>query len=240
MATIGTDTFVKAPTADKYCLYGTEHYARPLDIGNDWTDFRIGALLSIDPDGTNNITSASFVLGLCSGKANPFGAATTTNFIGARFGAPSTLTYQAGSGNPYYNNSGSGQVHTIKKVGGTVTTASHANISRGLPTSNGSVKRRWPVLVRIVKGSPNWTVYAHIPTGAPSDPSIDFSDTEFISALENTATLNDIDVNGLNLESSNASVAMDEVAGIIDSFNLYWNRGGFPLRNYILKGFRFA
>lgn len=240
MAEIEESPFILPPTEDKNCVFGNEQYARLLDIGSTWNDIKIAALVAIDPDGVSNITSASLVLGVCSGKTAPFGAASTTNFIGLRIGAPSTLTYQAGSGNPYWNNSGSGQVHTVRKVATTLTSAAHANISRGLPTSTGAVKRRWPVMVRIVKGSPNYTVYAWVPQGAPSDPSIDFSYTDFVEALEDPTLVNDINVNGIVLEASNAALACDESAGGFDAVNLYWNKLAFPLRNYIIKAYRFS
>mgnify|MGYP003377941999 CR=1 FL=1 len=111
MANIGSRLFNLL--ADKYLTLANEEWVRTLAIGNDWNKLRLGLLLAVTPDGTNPLGGTALMLGLCSGKTNPYGAASTTNFVGAALhgstpGATTgTLSYVAGAGNPYFTSGGS-------------------------------------------------------------------------------------------------------------------------------------
>ena len=81
MANIGSRLFNLL--ADKYLTLANEEWVRTLAIGNDWNKLRLGLLLAVTPNGTNPLGGTALMLGLCSGKTNPYGAASTTNFVGA-------------------------------------------------------------------------------------------------------------------------------------------------------------
>src|SRR5664279_1558518 len=103
MANIGSGTFNLI--GDKYLTLANEEFVRTLAIGSDWTRLRLGLLLALSTDGTSDLQGADLVWGLCAGKTNPFGAASTTNFLGMKFGTsfgPELLTYNANAGNPYF------------------------------------------------------------------------------------------------------------------------------------------
>jgi hypothetical protein len=84
MANIGTRTFNLVD--DKYLSLANEEWVRTLAIGTNWTKLRIGKLVSVTPDATSNLSGVELIWGLCSGKTNPFGAASTTNFLGSKYG----------------------------------------------------------------------------------------------------------------------------------------------------------
>lgn len=228
--------------ADKCLTLDNREYARKMLIGSDWNRIRIGALVSLTPNGTSNLSAIKFVMGACSGITNPFSAGSTTNFIGASIGADdpasgNTFSYNAGSGNPYFTSS-STTGKAVKRVGATNTlSASRFNSnSCYLPSNSGSVQRRWPVFVEITKGSPNYTVKLLSPSSA-ADMSTDVSPSSFASLLMTSGDLS----NFWNTASGNAqTVACDEGAGGFDSVCLFYNSPLYPLEVYDLRVYRFS
>ena len=59
-----------ADGANKGLELGNEEFGRDLQIGSDWTRIRVGVLLNITPDGTNNISSVQFRMGFSNGAAH--------------------------------------------------------------------------------------------------------------------------------------------------------------------------
>ena len=146
MANIGSRLFNLL--ADKYLTLANEEWVRTLAIGNDWNKLRLGLLLAVTPDGTNNLGGTALMLGVCSGKTHPYGAASTTNFVGAGLhgstpgGPTGTLTYVAGAGNPYFTSGGSS---TASRVGGDLVGGAGAATPFVLTANTGSTQRRSPV-----------------------------------------------------------------------------------------------
>lgn len=238
MANIGSRLF--NGVADKYVSLANEELVRTLQIGSDWTKLRIGVLLAVTPDGTNNLASAALVLGLCSGTAHPYGAASTTNFIGAAFhastpGATSgTLTYTANSGNPLFSATGTAPLTRVGTALGSATGSSTALL---LTANTGTTQRRSPLYLDITKGSPNYTVGRWSPaTSQGQFQNGDCTPGEMLSVLENTAPT----WLGLSLTSSSTTIAASEAAGAFDSVDLFWNKAGFPLEVYALAVARLA
>jgi hypothetical protein len=234
MATIATRSFNLIE--DKYLALGNEEFVRTLAIGSSWTRLRVGLLVALTPDGTSDLQGVQLVWGLCSGKTNPFGAATTTNFLGSKWGtnaAGDTLTYNANSGNPYYwcGRSMMKKVGATKSVLNGVTTEFHR-----AATNTGSVQRRSLLLMEITKGSPNFTMTAW--NLAATGVAKDFTPAHLLEALEQATS---VVVNGETLGAgTSVSTAFDEGAGALDTVDVHWNKSAFPLEIYALATYRLA
>lgn len=237
MANIGSRVFNLV--GDKYLSLANEEYVRTLAVGTNWTKLRLGMLIALTPDGTNNLGGTNLVFGLCAGKTNPYGAASTTNFLGMKFGSdpnpPYTdlLTYVANSGNPYLW-SGRG---ALRKTGTAISiTGGNAVEFHRIATNTGTVQRKSLHFVEITKGTPNFTVvfWSLSATGVAKD----FSPAHLLQGLEQGGS---ITVNGESLGvGTSISVAFSEAAGALDSVDLYWNRASFPLEVHALAAYRFS
>ena len=238
MATIGSRLFNLV--ADKYGTLANEEFARTLAIGTDWNKIRLGLLLAVPLDGTNNLPGTALMLGVCSGKTNPYGAASTTNFVGAALHGSTggvttgTLTYSAGSGNPYFS---SGGFWPAVRVGVDLTSGTGVAAAFVLTSNAGSTQRRSPLYVDIQKGSPNYTITRWAPsTGQGQFQSGDCSSAEFLASLElPTPTWL-----GINLTSSAGTVAASETPGALDTVDVFWNKSAFPLEVYALAAYRMS
>jgi hypothetical protein len=238
MATIGSRLFNLV--ADKYLTLPNEEFVRTLAIGTDWNKIRLGVLLAVTPDGTNNLGGVALMLGVCSGKTNPYGAASTTNFVGAALhtsnpgGTTGTLNYGAGSGNPYFSSGGS---WPATRVGAGLVAGTGAAVSFILTSNVGSTQRRSPLYVDIQKGTPNYTITRWVPDLSQGPfQSGDCSPANFLTSLEvPTPTWQNI-----NLTSSSAALAASETPGALDTFDLFWNKAAFPLEVYAIAAYRMA
>jgi len=234
MANIGSRVFNLV--SDKYLSLANEEFVRTLAIGSNWSRLRLGMLMALTPDEPNNLGGVLFTLGLCAGKTNPFGAASTTNFFGALFGsnpAGNTLTYVANSGSPYY---WSGR-NVMKRVGATTTGATgFTSESHRIATNTGSLQRRSLHFVEFLKGSPNYTMTFW--TAPLTGMANDFTPAHLLDGLEQAGS---ITVNGETFGAGTAmTLAFDETAGTLDSVDLFWNRAAHPIEVHALSAYRFA
>lgn len=234
MATIGVRSFNLID--DRYLALGNEEYVRPLAIGSNWTKLRLGMLVALTPDGTSDLTGTNLVWGLCSGSSQPFGAATTANFLGMKAGSNATadtLTYVANSGNPYYW-SGRG---VMKKVGSTKTIAGGNTLEYyRVATDTGTLARRSLLFLELTKGSPNFSVTCW--NLALAGVGKDFTPAHLLEALEQAGS---VVVNGETLGTGTINnVAFDEAAGALDTVDVLWNKAAFPLQVYALAAHRLA
>ena len=234
MPNIGSGTFNLI--GDKYLSLANEEFVRTLAIGSDWTRLRLGLLLQLSTDGTNDLQGSDLVWGLCAGKTNPFGAASTTNFLGMKFGSgdvTNVLNYNANGGNPYF---WSGRGH-LKKVGATRSPFECNGLEfHRLATNTGALQRRSVHFVEIAKGNPTFsvTVWGVPVTGLAKD----FTPAHLLEGLEQPAS---IIINGETLGSGGeVTVDFNEGAGALDTVDLYWNKAGFPLEVYALAAYRIA
>ena len=234
MANIGSRTFNLI--GDKYLTLANEEFVRTLAIGNDWTRLRLGLLLALPTDGTSDLQGADLVWGLCAGKSNPFGAASTKNFLGMKFGmgtGPDVMTYNSNGSNPYFW-AGRGY---LKKLGATRSPFERNGLEfHRLATNTGALPRRSAHFMEIAKGSPNFrvTVWSLPVTGLAKD----FTPAHLLEGLEQPGS---IITNGENLGSgADVTVDFDEGAGALDTVDLYWNKAGFPLEVYALAAYRMA
>jgi hypothetical protein len=242
MATIGSRNFNLIE--DKYLTLANEEFVRPLSIGNNWSKLRLGAMLAITPDGTNNLPSCALLLGVCS-AANPFsgttgyGAGNTRNYVGldivpdgAGGSGPGLFTYYATGGNPYF----SATYTTARRRVATTDTFAATAMNHAVATNTGTIQRRTPIYVEITKGSPNYTLKLYTATSVQAQA--DFAPADFLNGLEQSGTPA---LGGVTLSASSAiTIACDETAGSFDTVSLFWNRASFALEVYILAAFRMA
>jgi hypothetical protein len=234
MATIGVRTFNLVE--DKYLTLANEEYVRTLAIGNHWSRLRLGLLVALTPDGTNDLQGTQFVWGLCAGRTNPFGAESTTNFLGMKVGsstAGEVLAYNANSGNPYFW-AGRG---ALKKVGATRTVFNGSALEfHRVAATAGTAPRRSLLLLEITKGSPNYTVTSwSLPVPGVGK---DFTPAHLLEALEQSSS---VVVNGESLVAATLNtVTFDESAGPLDTVDVHWNKAAFPLEVYALAVYRAA
>jgi hypothetical protein len=238
MASIGARTFNLIE--DRYLALANEEFVRTLAIGNDWTKLRLGVLLAVTPNGTSALGGTTFMLGVCSGKTSPFGAASTTNFVGAALhtGTPGattgTLGYGTSGDNPYFVSDGT---WPAARVGTTLNSGTGDGTTVVFTANTGSTQRRSPLFVDIQKGSPNYTITRWVPSAAQAQfLTGDCTPVEFLAALEATPPtwLN------LNLTGLVATVAASEAPGALDTFDVLWNKTVSPLEIYALAAYRLA
>jgi hypothetical protein len=217
-ASIVSTAYGLALNPDKVLTLGNEEYVRTFSFGSAWTKIRLGICYSIRS--TTSIGSASFVLGVCSGKTNPYAAATTTNFVGVNLTSSNSLTgtITANYGPPWYA-SMSGTV-VIKRSGSTTTIGNGSgSILYGHYTA---ASLRAFMIVDITKGSPNYTlsVFRYVNVFNP------YLDTAMFTAALNS--ISDPPTNAL-AQMSGVTIACDESAGAFDCFDLFWNDSPNPL-----------
>jgi hypothetical protein len=237
MATIGQRVFVSLQK--KYLTLANEEFVRRFSIGNTWNQIRLGVMFALTPNGTSSILGSKFVLGVCSGKTNPYAAASTTNFVGFLVNHTNAttgqdLTYNANSGNPYYSQ-GTARGAAATRVNTTVTQINNT-ILGGIsyfPTNTGTVQRRGAVLLDITKGSPNYTVKLWDIAGA-ANMNNDYQTSSFLNDMESPTPPSPF------TGASSLALAASETPGVLDTFDLFWNKASFPVEIYAIAAFRFA
>ena len=237
MATISQRVFVVDAT--KKCIrLANEEWIRPLGIGSGWNRLRIGVLVAINPDGTNNLNGCEGMIGLCSGT-NGFGSASTTNWLGLSLASQNTpypqetFTYTAGSGNPYFSSPGTG---TYKKVGSTVTYLA-GSAAGYYPTTGGAIQRRALFGVDIARGNPNYaTASIRLLVG---QVVADFSTVDLVDMLEQSS-VSSVTVRGNGLACTTMTGAFTEAAGPLNAVSIYWNKALYPLEVYSIGVYRYA
>ncbi|MBI1178319.1 hypothetical protein GC207_12860 [bacterium] len=233
MANIGSRTFNLVD--DQYLSLANEEWVRTLAIGSNWTKLRLGVLLSVTPDDVNNLNGVQLVFGLCAGKTNPYGAASTTNFLGMKFGGTTggdLWTYKANSGNPYF---GTERIFIKKTAATVIGLSSAAGEVHRVNTNNGTLQRRGVQFLDIAKGTPNFTVTQWaITLGSMAK---DFSAAHLLDGLEQSGS---ISVNGETMNSMPLAIPFDETAGALDTVDVFWNKSAFPLEVHAIAAYRLA
>jgi hypothetical protein len=208
---------------DKRAKITNGNIFRKLAMGNNWTKIRIGLQMSFDGSATVSGTPR-FAVGLQSGIINSYGAG-PDNFLGVRFNSSmSTLDWTSDTVN-YYRTSVAPVV--TKKIGGTDTDGS--NLGSNVYFSSAPATARTGFLIEITKGSPNYTVSAAFASSAAAGKA-DLTDADFANLLEmtNMSDASTVVSSGYNA-SSGISLAFDQVAGVLDTFVVYWSKTVPPL-----------
>lgn len=231
---------------DKILKLGGATWLRPLGgpaLSAPWERIRIGVLCAVTPNGTGNINDAFFLMGLCSGQANPGSAYATDNFLGASMigtavtGATRTLTYTAGAGNPYFAcTAGLG----IRKSSYFTTIPATAAFSSGvlLPivgfgagANAAFYARRAIVVIDITKtpgGSGGVTFAVYYSTTAATVQTIDMRPDHLFEALDQPGTPS---VRGGTFAQvlNSTALTLSPLEGELDTFELHWSNNTFPL-----------
>lgn len=233
---IGERVFV-SDGIDKYITLPNAEYVRPLSIGSNWNRLRIGVLMAMTPNATSNILSCNFVMGVCSGATNPYGASSTTYFIGSGMTGSATMTYNAGTaGASYYTGS---TTSWVSRIGTTLTTGG-ALTFLAVTTSGVYTQRRCAQYVDITKYSPsaaNIAVTQWTETGAgTAHTQYDVTYPAFLYALEQAGTPV---INGTNMNSNGTNGPFVEASGPLDTVDVYWNKDAFPWEVYGIAVYRF-
>jgi hypothetical protein len=207
------------------CLQlGNEEFLGTLSFGSAWTHIRIGLLWQIT--GTSNIVAGNlFSLGMCSGNANGFASATTTNWIGVRQ-LPTVGSVYYATPQPYYY--WSDAIFASKKVGSTITndtsgTSICDNTYQCVPATAGTA-RRGLIALDITKGSPNYTVGMSA-TYNVSSAGTDFTVSNLLAAMLPAFG----SIVGCSVGNGAKTIAFDETAGVLDTVNFYSNMAANPV-----------
>lgn len=217
MAVIGQRVF--AGNSTNYLTLGNEEFVRPLAIGNNWNVIRIVMQCAIRSTGVP-VVNGSLVMGVCSGTTNTYASTSTTNFAGVIFGNGGydiTRNYAYTSGasayyNPYYEGCLWQRVGSVTSVLGPLVPSSGPKIA----TAGDGTARRGALLVTIGKSSVNTFSTAY---DGSWNAATDFSD---LYALAESGSLN----GALIATNSYVNTAISEVAGALNTLNLFWNTGG--------------
>lgn len=226
-SSIVTQTYLD--TSDRAILLRGNEYIKPIVMTERWTRLRIGALLSMTPDSTNNLIQGMLVMGLCSSVSQNWGSP-TARFLGATAGS-----YPTGStvGTNWSFNSAPpssflsvGNIFVLSKIL-TTHTASAANYTLRLPLLDAN-PRRGILILDITKGSPNYTLQMF--SGIAANVAASYGMSDLYNALEQ---VNSAPILGGNTFTQNTAtgVAFSETPdNKLTTLNLYWNRWSFPVQ----------
>lgn len=226
-----------------YLKLAGEEWVRTLPFRQDWQRIRLGILFAVTPNGTSNIPDCPFYVGLCQGSKGA-GRYDCKNFVGMSLtGSPTpgqnkSLTYNAGSGNPYYSIA-SGQCFAFQRYfaggqyppGPTDNLASAASLSPAfVPADTGNARRRSVYVIDITRtvgygGAYTITTYGF----TTSQTSLDCRPDHLMDAIDTAATPV---INGQTLTAVTSTLQASEVYGLLDSLAVYWGRQDFPLEVY--------
>jgi hypothetical protein len=104
------------------------------------------------------------------------------------------------------------------------------------PTNTGALQRKTVQFMEITKGSPAFGVrqWAMPLTGM----STDFTAAHMLDGLEQSSS---ITVNGVAMgPGDTVNFTFDEVAGALDTVNIFWNKSAFPLEIHAVGAYRHA
>lgn len=216
-----------ADSSKRLVLQSGQALRQPV-YGSSWTKIRIGLRLCF-PAAASLTGSPQLVIGMCNGTAaNAFADASTTNFCGVRTIVSGSWTF---AGTPAVNGYfGPLQYGVCKRVATTLTDQG-SNIDSGVPNYMSATSAiRSVVILQIEKGSPNYTFRMVLP-GATTAAQTDVTDAQFLAFMELDAALtspSSIVANYARAQANN-TLAMSEVAGGLDTINIYWDKTSVPI-----------
>ena len=229
---------VYAQVPNKALQLGAYDFVRPLFLGNNWARIRIGILASVyNTSGLLiNLANMPCYLGLCSGTSTPVGAAWTKSFLGASlFGTPFTATSNtftiANSGVHYYWTTTN--CTPFRKIENNIVAVA-ASAATASPTLQ-AYKKRFPYYVDFERplsdqGLVTIKVYGCNSSQAPVQ---DFRPADFLDGLDQFAAPNIAQV-ALTALANVSTIPISDLAGPLDTFNLYWGRNANVLEVFAL------
>jgi len=224
MAEIATRVFAYDGTKNFLRLYN-EEFIRPISPFT-WstTRVRVGVLCAITNTGGNLATTQLFV-GMCAGRS-PFTSVNTVHAIGMYQNG--TLTYNAGSGNPYYIPSAP---YGVKRVNGVNNLANAASwTTPAIVATTGAVARRSAILVDITP----WNTVNMIAINA-ANIALDMPPTDFVQAVEDSTGIYNTNYAMTAYPQSPGGVSTTP----LDTVNIYWSNGLAPLEVHAICVYRY-
>lgn len=235
MASIVSNPFANALTPDKGLSLANEEFVRKMSIGSNWTMLRIGVQCSWVTDCQTSLSSAAFVIGVCSGVTNTYTQATTTNFVGANLCGQSTTGSITANFNPPWYLTVSGACF-LRRVGTSTTVTGGASF--GTIFNGTALTKRSIYYLDITKGSPNYTLKLWGTVDGASFGAQEGTTAGFTGAIS-AATPAPAGSSALTSITSSA-VACDETAGAFDSVSIFWNKTTYAVQICYLQLFRFS
>jgi hypothetical protein len=245
---IASETFADGPA--KYLALNNEEYGREIAIGSTWIRIRVGAMIQLEADGTNNILTGSLRMGISSSKSDHAGNATPSFWLGGLWNSTgadlngSTWAYTAAGGNPHFRGGGAVRAQILA---GIITAALGAG-TPALPTNTGTVKRRWPLLLELRKSGTNIIVALAV-FNAPSDAisANDFTHAQFLEMMLNPSdgtsgvwpTINGIALNNFGASTFGNYPTNAGVHGEVDAVQFGWNKVLTAMRLFSIAVVRF-
>jgi len=223
MAAIGQLTFPSG--VDQYLALGQEELVRKLTIGNSWNSIRITLHLAFDGHTAANIGYCHLYAGVCSGTVQTLASGNPLNYVGIGFHNTSSdnYIYTANSGNPYWETNGNAVYY---KSGGALTLSQIGGNGSSIPEAGqGTILRRGAVACVITKGASTYTVQ-HLYT--TSYRSADLTTAAFIDLVEQVVNTPSV------FTSTQATPAISEAYGPLDTLSIMWNRGVYPIHLYAI------
>lgn len=240
MAIIIDRAFVLPRNPDRAFLLSNTDYMRKLAFGTNWNKLRLTVTVAINGPLVSITNGTKYAIGLCSGTVRgPSGIVSgqgVLNFVGLTDSAValgsigSSLSY--GGGTPpavdYYM-VGSGKTACYQGV--TAIGLGTATSAWRLPAANDpSLTYRFPLVIDITKGSPNYTVkWWYLASNTQNSDS-------YQGVTDTMAQQNDTySETGIPVGSQTDTIACNESTGPFDSFCIYWNRVDYLLEVYDVK-----
>lgn len=227
MAVIYTKTF--GDGVKPYITLGGEEIVRSLGIGSNWSVLKIGLLAGVTPNGTSNLTDVTFRVGLCSGTASTLASGSCLSGFGYQLGnAPTTATYNANSGYPYF----SGQAYAFAFQNTVLTTGTGAQ-SNNIPIISAN-KTAFGVV--ITKGSPNYTATVHYLSSAALQANKNFRFDNFADYMDASSATSGMYIENtlIGLSQSGHAMAFAETFGALDTLDIYWNKAPYVMEIYAI------
>jgi hypothetical protein len=232
MPFISSRIFVAGGTKKLITLQNEEHVRY---IGSDWLGLRIGILCALTDNAGGNVVGR-LGIGACSGQTNPLGNPTnTTNFIGFRNLSPTTWTYTANSGDPYFT---SGTFYGLNRAGNTDTTAGVGSTNVNIVTTapgNGGLQRRSLIIVDLNRTTGNINSFYT----STAQFNADYTVGDLLMAVENNAINNTPVFRGTTMSAgTQQNIGMSPVPGAFDSVDVHWSGTAQALEIYGMAVYR--
>jgi hypothetical protein len=208
---------VETISGDRRLQLGFEEFTRQMGWAADWKKIRVGIRVAFN--GSSNITTANFMMGVCNGTANGY-KSNTADFIGYRFNSVGGWSFV--SGPPAYY-TGTFNFASISRQGSTDTlnnSSSASGFVTAVPASIHSamyVTFTKPQLLPSATTLP--TVTGHYPNTI-ANGQLDLVKQEFYRLLESEAVgLDTAYLGTTSVFNMNGYTGTSQ----FDSVSIYWN-----------------
>jgi hypothetical protein len=214
----------------KGLILNNTEFVRKLNIGNDWNQIFVGLLCAAQGNGTVQNRLVQWGLGICSDMSG-LSPQSTKHFVGS-YSTTSTLTYNANSGNPYYNF----QPQFARKVGTSVTTANIGSIQFNIPIIEGTTFRKTPLWVAITRNSTVQYGVQNYSMGT-GGMATDYTFEDLMSSMEQIGTTPSSRGVSFTISTAN-TLSGSEADGELNTLSIYWGSNIFPLEVYGIAVYR--